>query len=200
MLSLFQVVIWFSNFLNYGDEDEEKRLVGLRRAVPQAKNISHVAETYPQVSPVSWFLPWLRQKSWYFMIYFCQSDYPLLLIPPSLLMCFHGSLCNLAVFPPKYGRRNMENGEEEEDDDDRQSKPKSETRCASMHAKFIRRAMQCFNDEREGGGGRRSLCLCQSQHAHSRDRPMLNIFAHSWTNKGWNKCHDMICWHISQIN
>ena len=44
----------------------------------------------------------------------------------------------------------MENGEEEEeDDDDRQSKPKSETRCASMHAKFIRRAMQCFNDERE---------------------------------------------------
>ena len=188
MLSLFQVVIWFSNFLNYGDEDEEKRLVGLRRAVPQAKNISHVAETYPQVSPVSWFLPWLRQKSWYFMIYFCQSDYPLLLIPPSLLMCFHGSLCNLAVFPPKYGRRNMENGEEEEDDDDRQSKPKSETRCASMHAKFIRRAMQCFNDEREEERQKISLPLPIPARPHPPCSAHVS-YLHSYITQ-WKKLNE----------
>ena len=59
----------------------------------------------------------------------------------------------MALFPPKYGRRNMENGEEEEDDCDRltkQTRVRNPLRArASMHAKFIRRAMQCFNDERE---------------------------------------------------
>ena len=35
---LFQVVSQFLNFLNFGEgEDDEKRLVGLRRAAPQAK-------------------------------------------------------------------------------------------------------------------------------------------------------------------
>ena len=37
IISLFQVVSQLSNFLNFGDDDDEKRLVGLRRAAPQAK-------------------------------------------------------------------------------------------------------------------------------------------------------------------
>ena len=41
IIVLFQVVSQFSNFLNFADEEgDEKRLVGLRLAAPQAIRVS----------------------------------------------------------------------------------------------------------------------------------------------------------------
>ena len=36
ILALYQVIGQFSNFLNFTDDEDQKRLVGLRRAAPQA--------------------------------------------------------------------------------------------------------------------------------------------------------------------